>query len=140
MIIIIIMKKSDAFNSLKKIMIHWGFGEMGASIYALLALSDKPMEAREIAKAVGRAYSSVVTELNNLRRYGLVERDKDERCYTYYAITDIVQIISNERKKVLNLLGEIKSSLEEIDNKTYQNFIIHLDKAIKYLGKLNREV
>ncbi len=143
--ILIIMKdmrkimETKAFQSLKDVMIHWGFGDTEASIYALLALSARPMTAKEIAENIGRAYSSVVNELNKLIRHGMVTRSKGEKCYHYSAVIDVIKIIRNERRKVINLLTEVKNDLEEVYDESILELKNHVEEALKYLGELDRE-
>ncbi len=137
--IIIIMRdimETRAFQSLKDVMIHWGFGDTEASIYALLALSPGSMTAKEIAEKIGRAYSSVVNELNKLIRHGMVTRSKGEKCYHYSAVIDVIKIIRNERRKVINLLTQVMEDLENVKDNSVDELKRHLEEAIKYLGKL----
>ncbi len=137
MIFLVTMRELDAYRSLKDIMIHWGFGDTEASIYALLALSSRPMTAKEISEKIGRAYSSVVNELNKLIRYGMVTRGKSGRCYYYSAVVDVMKIIKNERRKVINLLSQTKESLERTYGDSFNELKRHLDEAIRYLGKMD---
>ncbi len=128
-----------AFESLKHVMTHWGFNDTESAIYALLALSRKEMGAKEIAESIGRAYSSVVNELNKLIRYGLVTRRKIDKCYEYSAVIDLIQILRRERAMVRRLLTEVKECLDKIEVEN-EEFKEHLEEAIEYLGKLDREV
>ncbi len=126
---------SKAYRSLRDVMIHWGFGHTGASIYALLALSSRPMTAKEIAEHVGRAYSSVINEINKLIRHGMVTRTKGEKCYEYSAVIDVIKIIKNKRKKVVDLLTHVKEGLDAYDH-SFEDFKKHLEEAIYYLNKM----
>jgi len=142
MIFSIIMRdiiNHETYNALKKVMIHWGFGDIEATIYALLVLKKKPMSAREIAEVVGYAYSSVVNALNQLRRHELVERDKSGKCYSYNAVIDFVKIIKNERRRVMKFLSEAKEALKN-EKEDYTELIQHLEDGIKYLGMIDKEV
>lgn len=134
------LMKTKAYKNLRDLLIHWGFTNMEASIYALMALSQKPMGAREIAEKLNRAYSSVVNELNKLLRYGIVERSKGDRCYQYSAVIDLIGIIHMERRKLIRMLSNIKDSLESMRRERYGDFINHLEEALEYLGRLEREV
>ncbi len=142
MIIIITMRdlmKTKAYKSLRDLMIHWGFTETEASIYTLLALNQRAMDAREIAKEIHRAYSSVVNELNKLIRAGLVERTKGERCYNYTAVIDLIKLIRLERRKMLRMLTDLKGCLDDMDSGEYEEFRKHLEEALEYLGRLDKE-
>ena len=133
------IRKNGAYNALKKVMVHWGFGDIEAHIYSLLVLKNKPLTAKEIADEIGYAYSSVVNALNNLRRYELIEREKNGRYYTYSAIIDFVKFIKNERRRVINFLTEAKYALEG-EESNYQHLLKNLEDGIKYLGKVEKEV
>jgi len=39
-------------RNIKQVLNHWGFGEICSSIYAALALSDRPLTAKEISKHI----------------------------------------------------------------------------------------
>ena len=133
------LKEHKTYESLRRVMIHWGFGELEAAIYALLVMKQKPMTAKEIANEIGYAYSSVVNALNQLRRHEMVERKKGVKCYTYSAVIDFIRIIKNERLKVKNFLTEAKMALEGKDEE-YAELLRHLEEGIEYLGKLEKEV
>ena len=120
-------------------MIHWGFGDLESTIYALLVMKKEPMTAREIADEIGYAYSSVVNALNQLIRHEMIERKKSGKCYTYFAVIDFIRIIRNERLKVKNFLTEAKMALEE-ENGKYAELLKHLEEGIEYLGKIEKEV
>ncbi len=131
--------KNGAYSSLKKVMIHWGFGDIDASVYAILALNREEMTAKEIAEESGYAYSSVVNSLNHLRRYYLVERDKKGKCYSYKAVIDFVKILKNERRLVVNLLKETKETLKDGTEK-YEEIMDNIEKGIKYLGEIEKKI
>jgi len=141
MIFIITMrniKNHGTFNALRKVMVHWGFAEIEATIYSLLVLKKEPMTAREIAEEIGYAYSSVVNALNNLRRHELVEREKGRKCYSYRAVIDFIRIIKNERRRVRNFLTEAREALED-EKDDYSTLWEHLNEGIEYLGKIDKE-
>ncbi len=128
-----------AFRTLKKVMAHWGLGDIEATIYALLAIKNTPMSAKEISQEIDYAYSSVVNALNHLRRHELVERDKKGKCYAYRAVIDFVKIITNERRRVIKFLTEARESLENKKDK-YRELIKHIEDGLRYLGKIDEEV
>ncbi len=138
MIFIITMIDEKLYSGLHKVMLHWGFRETAASIYALLVMENRPMTAKEIADKIGRAYSSVINELNTLRRYGLVDRRRVDRKCIYTAVTDLVEIIKNERRRVMKFFKEIKEGIDDRDE--YKKIIENVEKAIEYLGKIEEEV
>ena len=127
------------FTILKKVMLHWGFTHIEASIYSLLLLKNKPMSAREIAEEIGFAYSSVINALNRLKRFQLVEREQKGKCYLYIPVTNIVEIIRNERRIVRNYLMEVREALKEGGEK-YSKLLKCIEEGIEYLGKVDKEV
>jgi len=132
------IRENGAYSALKKVMVHWGFGDIEADIYSLLVLSKKAKSAKEIADEIGYAYSSVVNGLNNLRRHYLVEREKNGRCYAYSANINIIQILKNERRLVISYLTEAKNALKTDED--YADIVKHLEEGIKHLGKVEKEV
>ena len=133
------IRNKIVYNSLKKVMIHWGFGDMEASIYSLLVIEQKDMNAKYIAENIGYAYSSVVNALNQLRRHRMVERNKRGKCYSYSAVIDFVKILKNERRVVVSYLTDAKESLNP-EKMEYRELWKQLDRGIKYLGKIEKEV
>ena len=120
-------------------MLHWGFTDIEASVYSLLLLKKKALSAREIAEEIGYAYSSVVNALNRLKRFQLVEREKKGKCYFYTPVTNIVEIIRNERRIVRNYLIEVREALKEGGEK-YSELLKRVEEGIEYLGRVDKEV
>lgn len=130
--------REKAYSNLRKVMKHWGFGEASSSIYALLSVSDRPLTAREIAEHVGYAYSSVVNELNRLLREGFLERWREGRRYVYSAETDFLKIIKNERNRLIGMLEEAKSYLQEVKTREMHELVENIEIALRYLREVNR--
>ncbi|MCD6411064.1 MAG: transcriptional regulator [Thermoplasmata archaeon] len=122
------------FRALKKVMLHWGFTNIEATIYSLLLLENKTMSAIEIAKETGYAYSSVINALNGLKRFQLIEREKKGKCYYFTPVSNIVEIIRNERKAVRNYLIELRGALKE-EGKKYSELLRRVEEGIEYLGE-----
>ena len=139
LIIMIDIINQRVLTALKKVMLHWGFTHIEASVYSLLLLKKKAMSAREIAEETGYAYSSVVNSLNRLKRFQLVEREKKGKCYFYTPVTNIVEIIRNERRIVRNYLIEVREALKEGGEK-YSELLKCIEEGIEYLGKVDKEV
>jgi len=127
------------FTALRKVMLHWGFTHIEASVYSLLLLKKKAMSAREIAEEIGYAYTSVVNALNQLKRFQLVEREKRGKCYFYTPVNNIVEIIRNERRIVRSYLIEVREALKKGGEK-YSELLKYVEEGIKYLGKMDKEV
>jgi DNA-binding transcriptional regulator GbsR (MarR family) len=95
----------------QKFILHWG--EMGArwginrtvaQIHALLFLSAKPLNAEEIASALGVARSNVSTSLRELQGWGIVRvthlmGDRRDHFESMRDVWEMFRIIVNERKK-----------------------------------------
>ena len=107
----------------QKFILHWG--EMGAKwginrtvaqIHALLYLSDKPLNAEEIAATLGVARSNVSTSLRELQGWGIVRvvhilGDRRDHFESMKDVWEMFRIIVDERKKreadpVLTMLRE----------------------------------
>jgi DNA-binding transcriptional regulator GbsR (MarR family) len=130
--------RQRAYEGMRRAMKHWGFGDACASIYALLAVSDEPLTAREISERVGYAYSSVINEINSLIREGLVERDKKGRKYVYLAVNDFLEIIRNERRRLMRILEETRDSLKNLKGDSMKTLLDNIDKSLKYLKEIER--
>jgi DNA-binding transcriptional regulator GbsR (MarR family) len=107
----------------QKFILHWG--EMGAKwginrtvaqIHALLYLSDKPLNAEEIATTLGVARSNVSNSLRELQGWGIVKithilGDRRDHFESMKDVWEMFRIIVDERKKreadpVLNMLRD----------------------------------
>ena len=107
----------------QKFILHWG--EMGAKwginrtvaqIHALLYLSDRPLNAEEIATTLGVARSNVSNSLRELQGWGIVKithilGDRRDHFDSMKDVWEMFRIIVDERKKreadpVLNMLRE----------------------------------
>ena len=97
--------------SVEKFIVHWG--EMGArwginrtiaQIHALLYISERPLDAEEIAETLSIARSNVSVSLRELQSWGIVrpQRVLGERRDHFVCEKDVwemFRIILNERKK-----------------------------------------
>ena len=116
-------QKSSLTPIQQKFILHWG--EMGAKwginrtvaqIHALLYLSDRPLNAEEIATTLGVARSNVSNSLRELQGWGIVKTthmlgDRRDHFETMKDVWEMFRIIVDERKKreadpVLHMLRE----------------------------------
>ena len=116
-------QKSTLTPIQQKFILHWG--EMGAKwginrtvaqIHALLYLSDRPLNAEEIATTLGVARSNVSNSLRELQGWGIVRvthilGDRRDHFESMKDVWEMFRIIVDERKKreadpVLNMLRE----------------------------------
>ena len=95
----------------RKFILHWG--EMGArwginrtvaQIHALLFLSARPLNAEEIAAALGVARSNVSNSLRELQGWGIVRvthilGDRRDHFESMKDVWEMFRIIVDERKK-----------------------------------------
>lgn len=95
----------------KKFVLHWG--EMGtrwgvnrtvAQIHALLYLSERPLNAEEIAETLGVARSNVSNSLKELQGWGIVKithvmGDRRDHFESLTDVWEMFQIVLDERKR-----------------------------------------
>lgn len=95
----------------QKFVLHWG--EMGtrwginrtvAQIHALLFISQKPLNAEEIATALSVARSNVSTSLRELQGWGIVKLvhvlgDKRDHFESMKHVWEMFRVVLDERKK-----------------------------------------
>ena len=95
----------------QKFVLHWG--EMGAKwginrtvaqIHALLFLSEKPLNAEDIATTLGVARSNVSNSLRELQGWGIVKvthilGDRRDHFESMKDVWEMFRIIVDERKK-----------------------------------------
>lgn len=104
-------KKSALTPLEQKFILHWG--EMGAKwginrtvaqIHALLFLSEKPLNAEDIASRLNVARSNVSTSLRELQGWGIVKvvhqlGDRRDHFESMKDVWEMFRIIVDERKK-----------------------------------------
>ena len=130
--------RQRAYEGMRRVMRHWGFGDASSSIYALLAISGESLTAREISERVGYAYSSVINEINSLIREGLIERERKGRRYAYVAVTDFLEIIRKERRRLMGMLEETKNSLRHFRGERVNTLIKNIEESLRYLREVER--
>lgn len=96
---------------------RWGVNRTVGQIYALLFLSDRPLNAEEISEALGLSRSNVSMSLKELESWRLIRKrhlpgDRREYIETPDDIWQIVRTLAEERRKrevdpTLSLLRDI---------------------------------
>src|SRR5437870_13586917 len=95
----------------QKFVLHWG--EMGtrwginrtvAQIHALLYVSERPLNAEQIAETLGVARSNVSTSLKELQGWGIVKLvhvmgDKRDHFDSMKEVWEMFRVVLDERKK-----------------------------------------
>src|SRR5215471_4031385 len=82
----------------------WGINRTVAQIHALLFLSPRPLNAEEIAAALGVARSNVSNSLKELQGWGIVRvvhliGDRRDHFESMKDVWEMFQLILDERKK-----------------------------------------
>ena len=114
----------------QKFVLHWG--EMGtrwginrtvAQIHALLYLSEKPLNAEQIAETLNVARSNVSTSLKDLQGWGIVKLvhilgDKRDHFESMKDVWEMFRVVLDERKRreidpTLQLLRECIAEAEK---------------------------
>jgi DNA-binding transcriptional regulator GbsR (MarR family) len=83
---------------------RWGINRTVAQIHALLFISAKPLNAEEIAAALGVARSNVSTSLKELQGWGIVKLvhvmgDKRDHFESMKDVWEMFRVVLDERKK-----------------------------------------
>lgn len=83
---------------------RWGINRTVGQIYALLFLSDRPLNAEEIVEALGVSRSNVSMGLKELETWRLVKKrhlpgDRRDHFETPGDVWDILRILAEERRK-----------------------------------------
>src|SRR5215211_7141946 len=125
------MSDATKLNAIQqKFILHWG--EMGArwginrtvaQIHALLYLSEKPLNAEEIADTLGVARSNVSNSLKELQNWGIVRLahvmgDRRDHFESMKDVWEMFRVILDERKKresdpTLHLLRELSDEAQK---------------------------
>ena len=139
----------------------WGFSPVLGQMYALLYLSNAPIPAEAIGKALGISKGNVSMTLKTLERWGMIRRSRQvgERKEFYEAETDFgrifVNVLTERRNKEFDRsLKTVASCLEQLPrgDKTkesvflrerllrLQRFFTSLDTTVLTLLKLLKPI
>jgi DNA-binding transcriptional regulator GbsR (MarR family) len=137
---------------LEKFVLHWG--EMGArwgvsrsvaQIHALLYLSEKPLNAEEIADTLGIARSNVSTGLKELQAWGLIKvthamGDRRDHFESLQDITSLFRVVVEERKRreVDPTLALLRECAAESDPKAGAYARAKIENTLEFLEMLNK--
>jgi len=132
-------KVKQVENNLKMVLKHWGFGEICSSIYATLAVSDKPLTAKEIADRINYAYTTTINALNHAIGLRHIRRMRHGRKNVYMIEADLADIVNERLNHFLKLLEDTEKSIRQLD-KIYRDKLKRafktIDNAINFLKKL----
>jgi len=108
-------KIKDVERNIKQVLNHWGFGEICSSIYAALALSDRPLTAKEISKRIDYAYTTTINALNKSIGLRHIRKMRQGRKNVYYIDSDLADIIREKLGHFLEILEETEKSIRQLD-------------------------
>ena len=110
---------------------RWGINRTVGQIYALLFVTERPLNAEEIAESLGFSRSNVSMGLKELQAWKLVRLkhfpgDRREYFTTPQDLWEIVRTLVEERKRreidpTLSKLRELQMSRELVDGDAYAN-------------------
>lgn len=108
---------------------RWGINRTVGQIYALLFVSERPLNAEEIAESLGFSRSNVSMGLKELQAWTLVRLkhfpgDRREYFTTPTDLWEIVRILVEQRKRreidpTLSKLRELQMSRDKLDGDDY---------------------
>jgi len=91
----------------------WGFKSIHGRVWALLALSRKPLSQAEIGRTLGVSRALVSGAISELTDYGLVRANGDHRLAPYEAVMDIWPVIADVmRRREWMLVERARVALE----------------------------
>ena len=134
-------KVKQVENNLKMVLKHWGFGEICSSIYAALALSDKPLTAREISNHINYAYTTTINALNHAIGLRHIKKMRLGRKNVYTIDADMADIINERLNHFLKLLESTEKSILQLDEKYKEKLrgaYKTINNAINILKKIRR--
>ena len=128
-------------RNIKQVLNHWGFGEICSSIYAALALSDRPLTAKEISKRIDYAYTTTINALNRIIGLGHIRKMRQGGKNVYYIDSDLSDIIKEKLRHFLEILEETEKSIKQLDDRYRERLkgaLKTVDSAIQFLKKMEK--
>jgi len=132
--------KNVEYN-IKQVLNHWGFGEICSSIYAALALSDRPLTAKEISKHIDYAYTTTINALNRSIVLGHIRKMRQGKKNVYYINSDLSDIIREKLNHFLEVLEETEKSIKQLDDghkERLKGALKTVSSATQFLKKLKK--
>lgn len=123
---------------------RWGVSRSVAQIHALLYLSERPLNAEEIADTLSLARSNVSTSLKELQAWGLIKvahvlGDRRDHFVTLQDITHLFRVIVDERKRreLDPTLALLRECAAESDDKASPFVKARIKSTLDFLELLN---
>ncbi len=128
-------------NNLKMVLRHWGFGEICSSIYATLAVSDRPLTAKEISERINYAYTTTINALNHSIGLRHIKKIRENGRNVYTIETDLSDIIRERLNYFLLLLEETENSIRKLDGNLkakLRRVFRMIDNAKNFIKKIEK--
>ncbi|MCI4434582.1 MAG: helix-turn-helix domain-containing protein [Thermoplasmata archaeon] len=126
------MDQEDIVTLIKKLMKSLGLNESTCMVYAILAVSDKPMTVGEIAEKTGYSIPMVYKCIKELVENNLIEKIKFNSTNVYSANINFIDVFEKRRKR---LMEEFLEPLSRIDIRRYPE-----NKKIKEIKDYAKEI
>ena len=134
-------KVKEVQDNLKMVLKHWGFGEICSSMYAVLALSNESLTAKELSDRIGYAYTTTINALNHSMGLGHIKKMRQGGRYVYYIDADLADIIKEKLDQFLDILEKTENSIQQLDKNLKRKLKTSLktvDDAIKFLRNMKK--
>ena len=128
-------------DNLKMVLKHWGFGEICSSMYAVLALSNESLTAKELSDRIGYAYTTTINALNHSMGLGHIKKMRQGGRYVYYIDADLADIVKEKLDQFLDILEKTENSIQQLDKNLKRKLKTSLktvDDAIKFLRNIRK--
>jgi DNA-binding transcriptional regulator GbsR (MarR family) len=129
---VISLDQEDIVTLIKKLMKSLGLNESTCMVYAILAVSDKPMTVGEIAEKTGYSIPMVYKCIKELVENNLIEKIKFNSTNVYSANINFIDVFEKRRKR---LMDEFLDPLSRIDIRRYPE-----NKKIKEIKDYAKEI
>jgi len=126
------LDQEDIVTLIKKLMKSLGLNESTCMVYAILAVSDKPMTVGEIAEKTGYSIPMVYKCIKELVENNLIEKIKFNSTNVYSANINFIDVFEKRRKR---LMEEFLEPLSRIDIRRYPE-----NKKIKEIKDYAKEI
>ena len=118
---------------------YWGFKAVHGRIWALLALSRRPLSQTQIATILELSRAGVSQSIDELQGYGLVRRVSDKRNAPYEAVVDVWPIIADVLRAREWILIEkarvaLEAAIEEAESADDKNIPYDIERMRMLLG------
>lgn len=128
-------------ESLAKIFVKAGIGEVDANVLAELLIRDRDMDVQEIAGNLDYSVSGVTGSLHRLMRLHLVVRNKEGKKYLYRSESNVLSVFlrlvediyNHDLPRVMRLVKEKMGDLKGEEEKIVRELDKKLEKAAEYL-------